>query len=71
MKNYQKLAELLGVILGDGHLDKNDNRVTITGSLEDFIYYKNHLIPLIKSLFNVDPKLRKRRETTKIKKIVI
>jgi intein/homing endonuclease len=62
MKNYQKLAELLGIILGDGNLNKKSNCITIVGSLEDFHYHKNYVIPLIKSVFNCNPKLRKRND---------
>jgi len=62
MKNYRKLAEFLGIILGDGNLNKKSNCITIVGSLEDFYYHKNYVIPLIKSLFNVNPKLRKRND---------
>ena len=60
--NNEQLAELLGIILGDGNLNKASNCITIVGSLEEIYYYKNHVIPLIKSLFNVNPKLRKRND---------
>ena len=62
MKNYRKLAEFLGIILGDGNLNKKSNCITIVGSLEDFYYHKNHVVPLIKSLFDINPKLRKRND---------
>jgi len=61
-KKKERLAELLGIILGDGNLHKEYNRVTIVGSLEDKYYYDAHVIPLIKSLFNINPKLKKRND---------
>lgn len=60
--NKRKLAELIGIILGDGHLHKKANSITIVGSLDDFHYYESYVIPLIKSIFNVNPKLRKRND---------
>lgn len=62
MKNYQKLAELIGIIQGDGNLNKTSNCITIVGSLEEYGYFKNYVIPLIESLFDVEPKLRKRND---------
>ncbi len=62
MKNYKKLAELIGIILGDGNLHKSSNCITIVGSLEDLFYYENYVIPIIKSLFPVNPKLMKRND---------
>ena len=55
--NSKNLAELIGIIMGDGHLHKKQNKITIVGSLEDFYYYKYHVIPLIKSLFDVNPRM--------------
>ena len=60
--DYTKLAELLGILLGDGNLNKNSNCITIVGSSEEKGYYEKHVIPLVKSLFNVNPKLRKRND---------
>lgn len=57
-----KLAELIGIILGDGNLHKQSNCITIVGSLEDIHYYKNHVISLFKELFKLKPKLRKRND---------
>tara|TARA_Y100000310_G_scaffold341118_1_gene439230 strand:+ start:391 stop:1074 length:684 start_codon:yes stop_codon:yes gene_type:complete len=54
-----KLFELFGVIYGDGHVHTTENRITITGSLEDFYYYSYYLKPLILSLFNVNVNIRK------------
>ena len=57
-----KISELAGIILGDGNLNRKSNCITIVGSLEDFYYFKNHVIPIITSLFNVNPKIRKRKD---------
>ena len=51
------IAELCGIILGDGHLHSTENRIVITGSNDDLFYYKNHLILLFKKHFGVTPKL--------------
>jgi len=61
-KTSEELAELVGVILGDGNIHNSLNRVTIVGSIEDRFYYKNHLIPLITSLFNIIPDFKKRND---------
>ena len=62
MELNRKLSELTGVILGDGHLHKKSNCITIVGSLEDIYYYKNRVIPLFEELFNMKPKLRRRND---------
>ena len=64
--NNEKLAELIGILLGDGNLNKKSNCITIVGSLEEFDYYNNYLMPLIKSLFSINPKLRKRNDRNAI-----
>ena len=45
------LAELLGIILGDGSLHKTEYRVTIVGSLEDYEYYQKSVLPLFAKVF--------------------
>ena len=62
MKINEKLVELLGIILGDGHLHTKHNLVTITGSLDDHSYYINTVIPLFRQIFSKDPTLRKRND---------
>ena len=32
----ERVAELVGIILGDGHLHTRNNQITIVGSIEDF-----------------------------------
>ena len=59
--NKEKLAELTGVILGDGHLHKKQNLLTITGSLEDFHYYQK-VAGMIFGLFNKKPNIRRRND---------
>jgi len=58
----EKSAELIGVILGDGHIHTKSNLITITGSLEDLEYYQNRVTPLFESLFSQTPKLKRRRD---------
>ncbi len=66
MKNNEKLAEFLGVLLGDGNLNKSSNCITIVGSLEELDYYNHIVIPLVESLFEVKPKLRFRNDRNAI-----
>ena len=51
MKISKELAELIGVILGDGYIHKISDTIVITGSLDDYKYYKNYLLPLAQKLF--------------------
>jgi len=57
-----EIAELVGIILGDGHLHKKSNSITIVGSLEEIYYYTNHVMPLFNRVFGKIPKLRKRND---------
>ena len=51
-------AELCGIILGDGNLSRYLNRITITGSSDDVVYFKHRVIPLFKKCFpQVNPML--------------
>ena len=58
-KNEQ-LAELIGIILGDGHLHKKENKLTVVSSIEEEPYLQNVVMTLISNLFNIKPNLRKR-----------
>ena len=51
--------ELIGVILGDGHVHTTENRITLTGSLEDFYYYRLYLKPLILKFYPVNVYIRR------------
>lgn len=62
----KEFAEFLGILLGDGNLNKSSNCITIVGSLEELDYYNNHIIPIIESLFEVTPKLRYRKDRNAI-----
>ncbi len=58
----ENLAELVGIYLGDGHLAKriyrNEYKLQITGHMvQDRFYYEKFVIPLIRNLFNIEPKL--------------
>ncbi len=60
--NNKKLAEFIGIILGDGHLHKKQNTITIVGSLEDIHYYKKIVSPLIEELFDIKPTIKRRKD---------
>ena len=62
----EELAEFFGILLGDGNLNKSSNCITIVGSLEEVDYYNSYVIPIIRSLFEVKPKLRYRRDRNAI-----
>ena len=62
----EELAEFLGILLGDGNLNKSSNCITIVGSLEEDSYYRFHVMPLIKRLFQISPKLRNRNDRNAI-----
>src|SRR3989344_4905917 len=62
----EELAEFFGILLGDGKLNKSSNCITIVGSLEEVDYYNSYVIPIIRSLFEVKPKLRYRRDRNAI-----
>ena len=62
MKISSELAELIGVILGDGYIHKTSDAIVITGSLEDEIYYRNYLRPLIQNLFSTSGSIYFQRE---------
>ena len=54
------MAELIGAILGDGHIHKKNNLITITGSLEDLEYYQDRITVLFRDLFSQKSVIRKR-----------
>lgn len=60
-KVTKELAELCGIILGDGHITYNKNngdyRVEISGDLREDEYF-NHISSLIISLFNKNPTIK-------------
>ena len=49
------LAELCGIHAGDGYLRNHGRRVEldISGSLEEKVYYDDHVIPLVSKLFGI------------------
>ena len=63
MKINEDMAELAGIILGDGHIHKKHNLITIVGSIEDLDYYQERVIPLFQLLFNKKPVLKKRNDS--------
>ena len=62
MEINEKIAELAGIILGDGHLHTKANMITIVGSLEDLEYYQKRVQMLFKIIFNKLATLRKRND---------
>ena len=62
MKINENIAELTGVILGDGHLHTKHNMITIVGSLEDLNYYQERVQRLFEKVFNKSATLRKRND---------
>jgi DNA-binding transcriptional regulator WhiA len=62
MEENEKTAELVGAILGDGHLHTKNDLITIVGSLEDLDYYKDNLMPLFKENFGKEPALKRRND---------
>jgi intein/homing endonuclease len=50
-----EIAELCGIILGDGHLHNSANRIVITGSLDDAEYHKQVVSRLFTENFDVKP----------------
>jgi len=57
----KSVAELVGVILGDGYIHKSQYSIVVYGSLEDKYYYTNHLIPLIEKTFQISVNINKHR----------
>lgn len=61
-REYSKeLAEFIGILYGDGHINKHKNSdyiIDIAGhSKNDLEYHKRYIKPLIQMLFNLEPKL--------------
>ncbi len=57
MKISNNLVELIGIIIGDGYVHKTSNKLIISGSLEDGMYYKYYVAKLLKNIFEITPKL--------------
>jgi len=53
-------AELCGIILGDGHMHKTANSITIAGGIDDLLYFQQRVIPLFRKCFpNVNPRIHR------------
>jgi hypothetical protein len=63
-KLNSNIAELVGIILGDGSLDKSQLR--IFGNVEEIEYYTKFIQQLIYSIFKVKTKISYRKETKAI-----
>ncbi|RJQ19085.1 hypothetical protein C4580_05910 [Candidatus Woesearchaeota archaeon] len=59
----ENLAEIIGIISGDGHVGSKDNRIEISGNSIDELKYFEHVSALLKEVFNVKFKLRKLKNT--------
>jgi hypothetical protein len=58
------LSEILGILIGDGHVGiySHAYRVIISGDLRnDYEYYNGFLIPLFQNMFNIKPCIKTQR----------
>lgn len=73
-EHSKELAEFIGILYGDGYVNKcknNDYVIEIAGhSKNDLEYHNEYIRPLIKSLFNLEPKwIFKKNQNTLYTKI--
>lgn len=61
-KLNQNLAEFIGIMLGDGHLDPYNYGIIITEGQIDYPYIKYHIPYLIKNLFKLEGKFKPIKE---------
>jgi hypothetical protein len=59
LKTNYDLIELIGIILGDGHLNKKGNTLTITLNFADESNYVEYVINLLKDVTNIEPSIVK------------
>jgi len=52
-----RLAETIGILLGDGHISKVENSIFVSGHINDQFYYRNRVMPLFKKIFGLMPHL--------------
>ena len=62
MEFNENIAEIVGIVLGDGHIHTKSNLLTITGSLEELDYYQKHVSILFQKEFKKTPYLKKRKD---------
>lgn len=56
------LAEFLGILYGDGCLSRDNYLIDISGSSKaDLLYHKTRVGPLLKNLFNLEPRYKFQR----------
>lgn len=72
-KPSKELAEFIGILAGDGYVSFNNydkkNIISVSGNQDkDMVYFKEHVIPLIKGLFNLNAQIynKKSRRTSEI-----
>lgn len=57
-----KLAELYGILVGDGYLHKNNHSIFVVCSSEESYYLKNRVIPFFEILFKKKPYFAPRKD---------
>ncbi len=77
MEFSKELAEFFGILTGDGYINqyvlpkRKVSVIEVTGNKEkDFDYMKNYVSELIKSLFNLSPKIYLRESQNTIRVII-
>ncbi len=68
LEENERLAELIGIILGDGNLFDNGRHYVLGISLNYVrdAEYVNYVRDLIKNVFNIDPKLNYRKQSHQV-----
>jgi len=70
-KNEEKYAEFYGIMLGDGCIYSNLSGICISGnSILDKNYIQKYVIPLINTLFDINPKIYYSKKANSIRAIV-
>lgn len=64
----EKLAEFIGILLGDGHLGPTNNEISVTGDrLTDGWYVRRHVSSLVESLFRIKPFIYEQKNPSTIR----
>ncbi len=67
-RNSEKLAELLGILMGDGHL--SEYQVSVTTNSKTDREHASFSCELIKELFNVSPTIKKKKNENTVNVVV-
>jgi len=57
-----KMAELYGILVGDGYLHKNNHSIIIVCSSEEAYYLKNRVMPFFENVFDKKPYFAPRKD---------